>query len=66
MPRVSYRPASSPLAPALLRQGITRDNYGRMTIGDVIVGMNGKPVRTEADLFGGCLACRCAVACSRT
>lgn len=29
-----------------------RDGYGRLVIGDVIVGMNGKPVRKEADLFG--------------
>lgn len=43
-------PPGTPAAKAGM-EGITRDNYGRMTIGDVIVGMNGKPVRTEADLF---------------
>lgn len=33
-------------------QGIVRDGFGRLVIGDVIVGLNGKPVKKEADLFG--------------
>jgi hypothetical protein len=44
-------PPGTPAAKAGL-QGITRDDYGRMSIGDVIVGMNGKPVKSEGDLFG--------------
>ena len=39
-------------APGL--QGIVRDGYGRLVVGDVIVGLHGKPVKSEADLFGGC------------
>lgn len=35
-----------------------RDGFGRLVLGDVIVGMNGRPVKKEADLFGGCTA-RC-------
>lgn len=34
------------------RQGIVRDGFGRLVLGDVIVGMNGRPVKKEADLFG--------------
>lgn len=37
-----------------------RDGFGRLVIGDVIVALNGKPVRKEADLFGercGCWGC---------
>ncbi len=30
-----------------------RDGFGRLVLGDVIVGMNGRPVKKEADLFGG-------------
>jgi S1-C subfamily serine protease len=29
-----------------------RDGFGRLVLGDVIVGMNGRPVKKEADLFG--------------
>jgi S1-C subfamily serine protease len=47
-------PPGTPAAKSGL-QGITRDAYGRMAIGDVIVGMNGKAVKSEGDLFGGCL-----------
>ncbi|KAI7844815.1 hypothetical protein COHA_001694 [Chlorella ohadii] len=32
-------------------QGIVRDGFGRLVLGDVIVGMNGRPVKKEADLF---------------
>lgn len=32
-------------------EGIRRDGFGRILIGDVIVGMNGKAVRGENDLF---------------
>eukprot|EP00887_Chlorella_sp_A99_P005565 scaffold1.g5565.t1 len=32
-------------------EGLRRDGYGRLTVGDVIIGMNGKQVRNEADLF---------------
>lgn len=28
-----------------------RDGYGRLVLGDVIVALNGKPVKSEADLF---------------
>lgn len=43
-------PPGTPAAKAGM-QGIVRDGFGRLVIGDVIVGMNGKPVRKEADLF---------------
>ncbi|KAL4433043.1 hypothetical protein ABPG77_006470 [Micractinium sp. CCAP 211/92] len=39
-------------------QGIKRDGYGRIVIGDVIVGLNGKPVRKEADLFDTLDGCK--------
>ncbi len=63
------RDACSPSDPAPPRlfptnQGIKRDGYGRIVIGDVIVGLNGKPVRKEADLFGGSIAGMAAVSCS--
>lgn len=32
-------------------QGIVRDGFGRLVIGDVIVAMKGKPVKKEVDLF---------------
>lgn len=43
-------PPGSPAAKAGL-QGISKDSFGRVVIGDVIVGFNGKPVKTEGDLF---------------
>lgn len=43
-------PRGSPAAKAGL-QGISKDSFGRVMIGDVIVGLNGKPVRKEGDLF---------------
>ncbi|KAG7672422.1 putative Protease Do-like 1, chloroplastic [Nannochloris sp. 'desiccata'] len=43
-------PRGSPAAKAGL-QGITKDNFGRVVIGDVIVGFNNKPVKSEGDLF---------------
>jgi len=43
-------------------QGIVRDGFGRLVIGDVIVGMNGMPVRKEADLFGELAAAELAAA----
>ena len=43
-------PRGSPAAKAGL-QGISKDSFGRVVIGDVIVGFNGKPVKNEGDLF---------------
>jgi S1-C subfamily serine protease len=43
-------PRGSPAAKAGL-QGISKDNFGRIIIGDVIVGFNNKPVKSEGDLF---------------
>ena len=40
----------SPAAKAGLK-GISRDVYGRVLLGDIIVGLNGQPVKKEADLF---------------
>ena len=39
-------------------QGISRDSYGRLVIGDVIVGINGKSVRKEGDLFDVLDSCK--------
>ena len=44
------QPSSLP-PPPLPPQGIRRDGYGRLVVGDVIVGINGKPVRNEGELF---------------
>lgn len=40
----------SPAAKAGI-QGMSRDPYGRLMVGDVIVGMNGKPIKNEGDLY---------------
>ena len=40
----------SPAAKAGL-QGISKDSFGRVVIGDVIVGFNGQAVKKEGDLF---------------
>jgi S1-C subfamily serine protease len=32
-------------------QGTARDDYGRLVLGDVIVGLNGRPVKSEKDFF---------------
>jgi S1-C subfamily serine protease len=32
-------------------QGCTRTQYGDLVVGDIIVGLNGKPVKNYADLF---------------
>ena len=47
----------SPAAAAGL-QGISRDALGRLVIGDVVVGVNGAPVRREGDLFGALDRCK--------
>lgn len=44
------RPALTSACPACL-QGTYRDEYGRLRLGDVIVGLNGQPVKSERDLF---------------
>ena len=31
--------------------GLSRDSYGRLILGDIITGINGKPVRDQGDLF---------------
>jgi len=31
--------------------GMSRDTFGRLAIGDIIVAMNGKPIRREGDLY---------------
>ena len=43
-------PKGSPAAKAGL-QGISKDNFGRIVIGDVIVGFNNTPIKSEGDLF---------------
>ena len=43
-------PSGSPAAKAGM-VGISRDGFGRVVIGDVIVGFNGQKVRSEGDLF---------------
>jgi S1-C subfamily serine protease len=50
-------PRGSPAAKAGL-QGISKDNFGRVVIGDVIVGFNGKPVKSEGDLFDQLDTCK--------
>ena len=35
-----------------------RDSYGRLVLGDVIVGINGMPVKKEADLFDVLDSCK--------
>lgn len=54
-------PPGTPAAKAGM-QGITRDAYGRMAIGDVIVGLNGQAVKSEGDLFGGLALYACGSA----
>ena len=53
---IPLRPPNHPSPPPFLPppsppQGIRRDGYGRLVVGDVIVGINGKPVRNEGELF---------------
>ena len=50
-------PPDSPAGQAGL-QGISRDSYGRFLLGDVIVGINGKPVKKEGDLFDVLDSCK--------
>ena len=52
------RPACCPYARVRAQQGLSRDGFGRIVMGDVLVGINGKPIKREADLFGEC-ARRC-------
>ena len=44
--------------PRPLPQGISRDATGRLVLGDVIVGVNGRPVRREGDLFDVLDSCK--------
>ena len=32
-------------------KGTTRDNYGRLVLGDIIVSVDGKPTKTGSDLY---------------
>lgn len=50
-------PPDSPAGQAGL-QGISRDSYGRFLLGDVIIGINGKPVKKEGDLFDVLDSCK--------
>ena len=50
-------PPGTPAARAGM-QGIVRDGDGRLVIGDVITGLNGKAVRKEADLFDALDDCK--------
>jgi S1-C subfamily serine protease len=50
-------PRGSPAAKAGL-QGISKDSFGRIIIGDVIVGFNGAPVKSEGDLFDALDKCK--------
>jgi S1-C subfamily serine protease len=50
-------PAGSPAYKAGMT-GISKDGFGRVVIGDVIVGIKGKPVRSERDLFDVLDSCR--------
>jgi S1-C subfamily serine protease len=43
-------PQGSPAAKAGMK-GISKDNFGRIVIGDVIVGFNNKVIKSEGDLF---------------
>jgi S1-C subfamily serine protease len=43
-------PPGTPAAQAGV-EGLKRDGYGRVLIGDVIVGFNGKPIKKDGDLF---------------
>lgn len=41
-------------------QGTYRDEYGKLVLGDVIVGFNGQKVKSEQDLYNyldGCKVC---------
>lgn len=40
----------SPAAKAGI-QGTSRDSYGRLVLGDIIIGINGTPVRSASDLY---------------
>lgn len=50
-------PPGSPAAKAGM-QGISRDSYGRLILGDVIVGLNGKAIKREVDLFDALDQCK--------
>lgn len=39
------------LVVCLSMQGTTRDEFGRLVLGDIIVGVNGTPVRNSSDLY---------------
>lgn len=43
-------PSGSPAATAGMT-GISRDSYGRLVLGDIIVAIDGKPVKNQGDLF---------------
>ena len=43
-------PSGSPAAAAGMT-GISRDSYGRLVLGDVIVAIDGKPVKNQGDLY---------------
>jgi S1-C subfamily serine protease len=50
-------PLGSPAAKAGM-QGISKDSFGRVVIGDVIVGFNGTVIRSEGDLFDVLDSCK--------
>jgi S1-C subfamily serine protease len=39
-------------------RGVSRDRLGRLVVGDVIVGVQGRPVRREGDLFDALDRCK--------
>ncbi len=53
MRQLSLGTPGQPVSPLLhvVLQGTSRDDFGRLVLGDVIVGLKGRTVKSEKDLF---------------